>query len=91
MSAIFYIILFSATANKFYIGHTTEPVQERLRKHLANHSGFTAKFKDWKIVYTEEYDSKQLAYQREREVKKWKSNSKIQSLNNSTADSEYPA
>ena len=48
MSAVFYI-LFSASANKFYIGHTTEPVQERLKKHLANHTGFTAKFKDWKI------------------------------------------
>jgi putative endonuclease len=90
MSAIFYI-LFSPIVNKFYIGHTTEPVEERLRKHLANHTGFTAKFKDWKIVYTEEFDSKELAYRRELAVKKWKSHSRIQSLIKSSAGSEHPA
>ena len=30
-------ILFSETADKFYIGFTSEPVEERLRKHLSNH------------------------------------------------------
>lgn len=65
MPAILYILL-SPAAIKFYIGHTTEPVRERPRKHLANHNGLTAKIKDWKVVYTEEYSARQLAYQRER-------------------------
>ena len=36
--------------------------------------------KTGKVVYTEEYPSKELAYQRERQVKAWKSKKKIQTL-----------
>lgn len=45
-------ILYSASLNKFYIGFTESSVEERLRKHLSNHSGFTGKAKDWTIAYT---------------------------------------
>ena len=79
MDAFFYI-LFSNKAGKFYIGHTTEPAEVRLRKHNANHSGFTGKFNDWEIVYQETFPSKQLAYAREREVKSWKSRVRIEKL-----------
>jgi putative endonuclease len=81
MIATFYI-LFSRTAHKFYIGHTTQHVEERLRKHNSDHDGFTGKFKDWVIMHTEEFPSKTLAYAREREVKKWKSHARIQALIN---------
>src|SRR5687767_11336737 len=90
MPAFFYILL-SRSADKFYIGHTTEPLQERLRKHLSHHSGFTSKFKDWKIVYSEAYSLKSLAFQREREVKAWKSKTRILDLIRSSAGSEHPA
>jgi len=46
---------------------------ERLRKHNSNHSGFTGKYNDWKIVYSEKFVSKSEAYARERQIKKWKS------------------
>ncbi len=73
-------ILFSETADKFYTGFTSEPVEERLRKHLSNHSGFTAKTKDWKIVHTEQFENKSEALQREKEIKNWKSKSRILKL-----------
>jgi putative endonuclease len=79
MNALFYI-QFSSTANKFYIGHTIEPIEERLRKHNSNHKGFTGKFQDWKVVYKEIYLSKELAYAREREIKSWKSRKRIEKL-----------
>ncbi len=79
MTATFYI-LFSRSANKYYVGHTTEPIEERLRKHNSNHKGFTGMSADWIIVYTESFSSKQLAYAREREVKNWKSRKKIEQL-----------
>ncbi|MBS1489567.1 MAG: GIY-YIG nuclease family protein, partial [Bacteroidetes bacterium] len=66
-------ILFSRTANKYYVGHTTEPVIERVRKHNSNHAGFTGLYSDWILVYLEKFPSKPLAYKREREVKRWKS------------------
>jgi len=40
---------------------------------------------DWKIVYSEEFDSKEEAFERERQVKKWKSRKKILELLRSKA------
>ena len=73
-------ILFSEILDKFYVGHTSEELEERLRKHLSNHSGFTAKAKDWKIVYQELFPDKSLAYKRELQIKSWKSKVKILQL-----------
>ena len=56
MTSTFYI-LFSKQANSYYIGHTTEPIHEQLRKHNTNHKGFTGKCNDWVVVYTEHFDS----------------------------------
>ncbi|HKZ37975.1 MAG TPA: GIY-YIG nuclease family protein [Chryseolinea sp.] len=67
MIATFYILF-----DKFYIVHTTEPIYERLRKHNSDHEGFTGKCRDWVIIYSEKYDTKELAYAQEWEVKKWK-------------------
>src|SRR5690554_5213437 len=76
----YFYILFSENANKFYIGHCDENINERLRKHNSNHKGFTGKWNDWKIVYKESYPTKTLAYQRERTVKSWKSRTMIEKL-----------
>ena len=73
-------ILYSETLDKFYIGHTCENLDERLRKHLSNHKGFTANIKDWKIIYFETFENKSLAYKRELEIKSWKSKTKIKKL-----------
>jgi GIY-YIG catalytic domain. len=50
---LFYI-LYSPTRKRYYVGHTTEPIEERVRKHKSNHSGFTGKTGDWRVVYSEE-------------------------------------
>ncbi|WP_454046598.1 GIY-YIG nuclease family protein [Chryseobacterium sp. Marseille-Q8038] len=86
----FCYILHSKTLDKFYIGHSSESLQERLRKHLSDHKGFTSKAKDWVIVHFETFDSKSHAYKREREIKAWKSKSKIQKLIHTTAQIEHP-
>ena len=76
----YFYILYSKALNQYYIGHTSESLQERLRKHLSNHSGFTAKSKDWLVVYYEEFETKSLAYRRELEVKEWKSRTRVEKL-----------
>ena len=81
-------ILFSANRNKYYIGHTGDLLSERLRRHNSNHKGFTGPVDDWIIVYTEEFETKQLAYKREREIKDWKSRKRIEQL---ITGSEHPA
>ena len=76
----YFYILYSFALDKFYIGHTSDHLEERLRKHLSDHKGYTSKSKDWVIIYSEEYESKSLAYKRELEVKKWKSKIRIKKL-----------
>jgi putative endonuclease len=75
-----FYILFSSNLDKYYIGHTGDDITERIRKHNSNHKGFTGKVADWKLVYSENYPTRQLSYQREREVKAWKSRKKIEAL-----------
>ena len=65
---------------RFYIGHTGDDLQERLRKHRSNHKGFTGKENDWEVAYAEEYASKQEAHARERQVKSRQSRHKFTGL-----------
>ncbi|MBA6154213.1 GIY-YIG nuclease family protein [Gelidibacter maritimus] len=73
-------ILYSSQLNRYYIGHTCDEMDERMRKHLTAHKGFTARAKDWEILYTEIHLDKSSAYRRELEIKGWKSSKKIRIL-----------
>jgi putative endonuclease len=88
----YFYILYSDQRKKFYVGHTGDLLENRIRKHNSNHSGFTGKNADWELVYSEEYQNKMLAYAREREVKKWKAKKMILDLiaTKSSAGSEHP-
>ena len=62
-------VLYSESFKKIYIGYTSD-----LEKRLISHNeldtkGWTLKFRPWKILYTEIFDSKQKAMRRERELK----------------------
>jgi putative endonuclease len=56
-------ILFSKTIQRYYVGYTNLPLEERLRYHLTNHKGFTARAKDWVIVFSESKSIKSKASQ----------------------------
>jgi putative endonuclease len=77
-------ILYSTSLDHYYVGYTGDDPQVRLRKHLARHSGFTSRARDWVIVYTEAYNEKSAAIKREKEIKNWKSREKIKGLISST-------
>ena len=63
-------ILFSIQLQKHYVGYTSKDVKERFQEHLLNHKGFTAKTKDWTIVYQTNFSSKLEAIALERKIKK---------------------
>ena len=65
--------------DRYYTGYTQD-IEERLKRHLSDHKGYTSKAKDWQVVYQENYDSKTDAYKRERQIKSWKSRRKIEEL-----------
>jgi putative endonuclease len=81
-----FYILYSEVLAKYYVGHTGDSLLQRLRRHNTDHKGFTGGVGDWKVVYTESFNSKEEAYRREREVKKWKSRKLIEKL----ISSEHP-
>ena len=77
---MFYLyILYSANLDSYYVGATAD-VAERLKRHLSNHHGYTAKAKDWEIVYTATFESKTEALAREKMIKSWKSKILIKKL-----------
>lgn len=69
----FTYILHSASLDRFYVGHTDGDLQDRLRRHLSDHKGFTGKAKDWQIVWFSEFPNKAEAYAEERRIKARKS------------------
>lgn len=84
-------ILYSNTADKYYVGYTADDIEERLRKHNSNHSGFTGHHSDWQIKFAEVYTTKTDAMIREKQIKNWKSRKMIESLIlNGSAGSMHP-
>ncbi|WP_315819438.1 GIY-YIG nuclease family protein [Paraflavitalea speifideaquila] len=75
----FVYILYSEELDRYYIGVTAD-VEERLRKHLANHKGFTGKAADWSVRLTEYYPDKATALKREKQLKGWKNRLRIEEL-----------
>ncbi|MUP46594.1 GIY-YIG nuclease family protein [Gramella sp. BOM4] len=75
----FVYILYSENIDRYYTG-CSENIESRLIKHLQNHKGFTSKAKDWKLVYSQKFPTKELALVREKEIKNWKSRKMIEKL-----------
>jgi len=73
-------IIFSITKNNFYVGYTSDILEERIRKHNTNHKGFTGGIGDWELKYSEIYSTKEEAIRREKQIKNWKSKRMIEKL-----------
>jgi putative endonuclease len=73
-------ILYSAQLDKHYIGATLNELEQRIRRHNANHKGFTGRANDWVLMHAETFETFELALTREREIKNWKNRKLIESL-----------
>ena len=72
-------ILYSSPLDEYYVGHSGD-IDDRVFRHTNSGSRSTKKATDWKLMYTEVFQSKAAAYQREREIKKKKSRKYIEWL-----------
>jgi len=62
-------VLFSKEYNKIYIGYTSN-IDARLFSHNSDkNTGYTKRFQPWKVIYSEEFETKLEAMQREKELK----------------------
>jgi putative endonuclease len=73
-------IIYSPSADRFYIGSTADDINQRIRRHNAPHRGFTSMANDWVLVHLEQFDSIQQARGRERQIKAWKSRKRVEEL-----------
>ena len=83
----FAYILYSPSLDKFYIGSIADSMEERIRRHNSNHSGFTGRANDWHLIYKEEFADKSMALKREKEIKAWKSKKRIKAM---ISSAEHP-
>jgi len=72
-------ILKSAVTDKYYIGQTSD-IKKRLSYHNSGYSKSTKAGIPWKIVYSENFDTRQQAMKREAEFKKYKSRVMIEKI-----------
>ncbi len=79
-------ILFSEKIDKFYVGYTND-MERRLTEHNRHKGKFTDSGIPWKLVYSEKFDSKSDAMNREQYIKKQKSRTFIINLISSSAGS----
>jgi putative endonuclease len=76
---MFYTYILRNQQGFYYIGQTNN-LDERIKRHQKGRSGFTKNRGPWELVYFEEYPTRALAVQREREIKKKKSVVYIENL-----------
>ncbi|KKR09389.1 MAG: Excinuclease abc c subunit domain protein [Parcubacteria group bacterium GW2011_GWA2_39_18] len=73
LKTMYYVyILKSLTRERFYIGHT-ENIINRLKQHNNKKVLSTKGYIPWKVIYTENFDTRNNAYKRELQIKKFKS------------------
>ena len=78
MSYCVYII-YSEKLDRYYVGYS-ENIQDRLFRHINSGSKSTKKTNDWRLVYSQQFDSKSAANQRELEIKRKKSRKYVEWL-----------
>ncbi|MFY0674303.1 MAG: GIY-YIG nuclease family protein [Bacteroidia bacterium] len=72
-------ILYSEAHDRYYIGQTNN-LESRLERHNKGYVKSTKAYKPWELVFSEEFDTRQQAMQRESELKRLKSKVKISEL-----------
>lgn len=76
MKRYFVYVLTNFTNNVFYIG-VTNSIERRLLEHSVKSNSFVQKYHLKKLVYIEEYNDVKEAITREKQLKNWHRNWKI--------------
>ena len=72
-------ILQSESTGKYYVG-STDCLEKRLAQHQNGLSPYTSRRGPWRLVFSEGFGTRAEAYNRERQIKSWKSRKAIEDL-----------
>ena len=73
----FVYIIYSQKLDKYYIGFSAD-IEDRLAKHNRKSKGFSNLGRPWILVYSEAFDSKKKAMEREKQLKNWKNRDRLE-------------
>jgi putative endonuclease len=62
-------VLYSDKFDKIYVGHSSNLTERFISHNEKGKKGWTIKFRPWRIIHTEEYDTKREAMVREKNLK----------------------
>jgi len=62
-------VLFSEKHNRLYIGYTTNLIQRFYSHQLLASKGFTIRYRPWKVIHLEYFETKKEAILREAQLK----------------------
>ena len=79
----FYVYILANKPNGVLYVRMTNELERRIAEHKGKQiRGFTHKYNIDKLVYFEEFETSDEAFQRERQMKKWKRDWKIEIIEN---------
>ncbi len=61
--------LYSESNDKIYIGYTSDLDARMISHNELSTKGYTMKYRPWKLIYTEVFEDKRAAIQREKSLK----------------------
>lgn len=71
MAPSFYVYILRCVDDSLYVGHTDD-MEKRMSEHeLGIHGGYTKSRRPVRLVYSEEFSSRDEAFRRERQLKSW--------------------
>lgn len=74
---IYYVYILASESGTLYVGVTSD-LEGRMQQHKSGEiKGFTQKYKVNRLLYYEEYDDIYDAIAREKEIKKWRREKKV--------------
>jgi putative endonuclease len=68
----FVYILQSEKNGRYYVGRSQNP-ENRLKHHNSTSTGFTSRYRPWRLIFTQGFPTKEEAVEAEQLIKSWKS------------------
>lgn len=76
---MYFVYILKGLNNKYYIGSTSD-LNKRIARHNRGGSVWTKRYKPWVLVRKEEFESKNKAIEREKQIKSYKGGNEFKKL-----------